>query len=142
MENQGCAFCQIINRESPAHIVYEDELVCCFLDIDPISEGHVLLVPKEHCHDMDELEEQVLTRITEAASNISKAVKEIYHPDGYTIMQNGGMFTDFGHFHMHVFPRYKDDGFGWTCKALNGASDLDSVQARIKGALECAAIQK
>ena len=47
MENKDCVFCKIVNKEAPSNIIYEDELVCCFLDIDPINEGHVLIVPKE-----------------------------------------------------------------------------------------------
>ncbi|MBU3087899.1 HIT family protein [Clostridium gasigenes] len=46
MENKDCVFCKIVNKEAPSNIIYEDELVCCFLDIDPIKEGHVI-VPKE-----------------------------------------------------------------------------------------------
>jgi len=48
------------------------------------------------------------------SKRIVKVIKEKYSPDGYSIMQNGGEFNDIGHYHMHVFPRYKGDGFGWT----------------------------
>ena len=57
------------------------------------------------------------------SKKIVSVLKEIYNPDGYSIMQNGGKFNDIGHFHLHIFPRYEDDGFGWTysdnCKDVN-----------------------
>lgn len=81
-----------------------------FMDMEPINEGHVLLVPKQHYLDADEL----LAHLMIVSKNIVKALKEIYCPNGYSIMQNGGEFNDVGHYHMHIFPRYEGDGFGWT----------------------------
>ncbi len=109
-----CVFCEIINRKSPAHIVYEDSYVISFLDIDPINEGHVLIVPKHHVDTIEELSDETLTDIMGVAKKMVSTLKKLYGNEGYSIMQNGGKFCDFGHAHFHVFPRYDNDGFGWT----------------------------
>ena len=107
-----CVFC---NKEKiVTDIVYEDERVMAFMDMDPINEGHVLIVPKEHYLDCDEIPDEILCHLMKISKKIVKALKVIYMPDGYSIMQNGGIFNDVGHYHMHIFPRYKDDGFGWS----------------------------
>jgi len=86
----------------------------CFLTIEPINEGHVLIIPKSHYLDTDEIPTEVVTSMMVLSKRIVKVIKEKYSPDGYSVMQIGGEFNDIGHYHMHVFPRYKGDGFGWT----------------------------
>ena len=108
-----CPFCEIVNKEEKAHIVYESENVIAFLDIDPINERHVLVVPKIHKSSIDEIQTDIISEIMQVVQKIVIALKEIYNMDGYSMMQNGGDFCDFGHIHFHIFPRYKNDGFGW-----------------------------
>lgn len=108
-----CIFCKIVKGELPSNLVYEDDLIMCFLTIEPINEGHVLIIPKNHYLDTDEIPTEVVTSMMVLSKRIVKVIKEKYSPDGYSIMQNGGEFNDIGHYHMHVFPRYKGDGFGW-----------------------------
>ncbi|MCB2360938.1 HIT family protein [Clostridium estertheticum] len=109
-----CIFCKIVKGELPSNLVFEDDLIMCFLTIVPINEGHVLIIPKNHYLDTDEIPTEVVTSMMVLSKRIVKVIKEKYSPDGYSIMQNGGEFNDVGHYHMHVFPRYKGDGFGWT----------------------------
>ena len=109
-----CIFCKIVKGELPSKLVFEDDLIMCFLTIVPINEGHVLIIPKNHYLDTDEIPTEVVTSMMVLSKRIVKVIKEKYSPDGYSIMQNGGEFNDIGHYHMHVFPRYKGDGFGWT----------------------------
>ncbi|MBQ7714344.1 MAG: HIT family protein [Clostridia bacterium] len=109
---KNCLFC---NRKNiTTDIVYEDDELFAFYDIDPINEGHILLVPKDHYKDADEIPDDLLARLAAVSKKIVSALKEVYHPDGYTVMQNGGKFNDVGHYHLHIFPRNEDDGFGWT----------------------------
>lgn len=130
-----CVFCEIINRQSPAHVVYEDSQVISFLDITPIHEGHVLIVPKQHVDSIDQLSDDMLTDIMRVAKKIVPALKEIYGIEGYSMMQNGGKYCDFGHAHFHIFPRYDNDGFGWTYP--EGESEYSSkVAERIRKSLE------
>lgn len=109
-----CIFCKIVKGELPVNLVYEDDLIMCFLTIEPINEGHVLIIPKNHYLDTDEIPTEIVSSMMVLSKKIVKVIKEKYSPDGYSIMQNGGEFNDIGHYHMHVFPRYKGDGFGWT----------------------------
>ena len=108
----ACVFCS--RDKLVTDFVYEDESVMAFMDMDPINEGHILLVPKEHYLDVDEIPDETLSRLMIVSKKIVSAVKSVYKPDGYSIMQNGGAFNDVGHYHMHIFPRYSGDGFGWT----------------------------
>lgn len=57
--------------------------------------------------------DEVLSHLMHISKMIVVALKNIYHADGYSIMQNGGKFNDIGHYHLHIFPRYENDGFGW-----------------------------
>ncbi|MGL4874783.1 MAG: HIT family protein [Clostridium sp.] len=109
-----CIFCKIVKGELPANIIYEDESIMCFLDIYPFNEGHVLIIPKNHYLDADEIPDEILASMMVLSKKVVKSIKDKYSPNGYSIMQNGGIFNDIGHYHMHVFPRYKGDGFGWT----------------------------
>ena len=108
-----CPFCTIIKKQAEAYVIYESENIIAFLDIAPINEGHVLIVPKLHEASIDNMPINILTEIVETIQKVVTALKEVYNIDGYSIMQNGGEFCDFGHGHFHVFPRYKNDGFGW-----------------------------
>ena len=109
-----CVFCDIINKKEAAHIVYEDKNLISFLDIEPINEGHILVVPKMHVDSVDKISDDVLSDIMKVIKKITLALKEVYGNEGYSIMQNGGKYCDFGHAHFHVFPRYDNDGFSWT----------------------------
>lgn len=128
-----CVFCH--KEQIVTDFVYEDELVMAFMDMEPINEGHILLVPKKHYLDADEIPDELLTHLMIVSKKMVVALKEIYHPDGYSIIQNGGEFNDVGHYHMHIFPRYAGDGFGWICgneeKAVNA-----EIAERIRKQLE------
>lgn len=114
----SCLFCKIIEKKIEANIIYESDKIICFLDIAPINEGHILIVPKKHCLDVDEIEDELLQEIMTFSQKIVKVIKKCFSPKGYTIMQNGGEFNDIGHYHLHIFPRYRDDGFGWNSKEI------------------------
>lgn len=109
-----CEFCNIVNKNQSAYIVYESENTVAFLDMEPINEGHVLIVPKLHEASIHKMPIELLTEIMEVAQMMVVALEKVYGMKGYSIMQNGGEFCDFGHGHFHVFPRYRNDGFGWT----------------------------
>lgn len=109
----NCLGCKLANGEETAHIIYEDEFITCILDIAPMNEGHILILPKKHYLDLDELDDNTATAIIKTSMKLSKTLKEVYKPDGITVIQNGGRYNDLGHYHMHVFPRYEADGFAW-----------------------------
>lgn len=112
MEQMECRFCKLVRTGKKTW--YKDEWISVFFDIDPISKGHILIVPNQHFLDIDELPSAVLHRVFQCSQVYVKLLKEKLGPKGYSIMQNGGAFNDMGHFHLHVFPRFNEADFGWT----------------------------
>ncbi|MFC9448692.1 HIT family protein [Bacillus cereus] len=106
-----CLGCKLANEEEKIYKVYEDDYVTCFLDHTPFYPGHTLIVPKQHVLEVDELDDVVAKSIMDASKIITKAIKLVYEPDGITICQNGGIFNELTHYHMHVVPRYKERSF-------------------------------
>lgn len=106
-----CLGCRLANKKATVNVVFENDYVCCILDHDPFSEGHVMILPKEHVEDVDELGDRMAKAVMDAARLISKAIKMLYKPDGITICQNGGVFSELTHFHMHVVPRFTHQSF-------------------------------
>ncbi|WP_236570667.1 HIT family protein [Paenibacillus sp. An7] len=126
-----CLGCKLANHVMETNVILEDDLITCILDIDPLNEGHTLILPKRHYKDLEEIDKATIISIMNAAVIISKALKEIYQPDGISTIQNGGEFNDLDHYHMHVFPRYKNDGFGWVEPINEFQTPLDQVKERI-----------
>ncbi|WP_412843842.1 HIT family protein [Brevibacillus sp. 179-C9.3 HS] len=113
-EQVECLGCRLAQAIEAAHIVYENEWVTCLLDIDPFSEGHMLILPKQHLVEWTDLDECTMHKVSEAVTLLSNALTQVYKPDGITICQNGGAFNELTHFHMHVIPRFHHDGFAWS----------------------------
>jgi len=126
-----CFGCQLANQLVETKVIFEDDVMTCILDINPLNEGHTLILPKTHYKDLEEIDERTMKSIVKASVIISKALKSIYQPDGITVIQNGGIFNDLDHYHMHVFPRYKDDGFGWIEPSNKSSNDLERVKINI-----------
>lgn len=131
-----CAFCNIIKKQANAYIIYESDTIEAFLDIDPIHEGHVLIVPKIHEASIEKLPLEVLTDIMELAQRIVVALKQVYGIEGYSMMQNGGQFCDFGHCHFHIFPRYQEDGFAWKYPEGGPYECSEAVAEKIRAVLK------
>lgn len=111
-QTKDCLGCRLANKREAIYLVYEDDYVTCFLDHAPFNDGHTLILPKQHFLDVDELDEETANAIMKASIKISKVLKHLYDPDGITINQNGGVFNDLTHYHMHVVPRYEGQCFG------------------------------
>lgn len=97
--------------EPDLNIVYENALVTCVLDIAPFNEGHLLILPKQHYLDVEEIDQATAYAVMDASKLLSIALKKAFTPDGISICQNGGSFNDLTHYHMHLIPRYTGDGF-------------------------------
>jgi len=126
-----CIGCQLANKEIETYVIYEDEWITCILDIDPIQEGHTLILPKKHVEDLNQLDKVLSQTIMNTSMKISEVLTLVYKPDGITIIQNNGIFNDLNHYHMHVFPRYKDDGFGWVEPKIKQLIPLEEVKKKI-----------
>ena len=127
-----CIFCQIISKEIDAYMVYENELVCCFLDKDPINKGHLLVVPKKHYQEFREVDRESLIEVIIVAQRAARAHESILNTDGLTVMQNNGIFKDVEHYHMHIVPRFKGDGFSWVEPEISfNEDDFIDIQASL-----------
>ncbi|ELK40714.1 HIT family protein [Brevibacillus agri] len=113
-EQIDCLGCRLALSLAPAHVVYENEWVTCLLDIEPFSEGHTLILPKQHLVEWTDLDARTMQNVTEAATLLSRVLRRLYKPDGITLCQNGGAFNELTHFHLHVIPRFHGDGFAWS----------------------------
>ncbi len=107
----NCIFCKIINKEVESNIVYEDANVLAFLDNNPISLGHVLIVPKKHFVNVYDIEEGSLKEIIVAAKKIALTYKEVFGITDLNLLHNAGSNGQQAvfHFHLHLIPRKEGD---------------------------------
>jgi histidine triad (HIT) family protein len=113
MSESACIFCQIIRKEAPASMVYEDEQVAAFLSNRPVNTGHTLVVPKKHYADIYEIPEEEAAYLFKITKRIAQAVKEATDIESLRIVQNNG--KDAGqviiHLHVHIIPMKPQDQF-------------------------------
>jgi len=131
---KNCVFCKIAAGEIPARKIYEDELVLAFMDISPINKGHVLVVPKAHHTSVATIQEDLAGRIFLVASRLGVAMKRGLEADGYNLHLSDGTCAGqvVMHAHMHVVPRWTDDGFHWNWRQLKYASDAEREETASK----------
>jgi histidine triad (HIT) family protein len=112
MEPEDCIFCAIVAGEAPAHVVYDDRETVAFMDINPATEGHVLVVPRRHSRDLFDIPPEDGEAVWRAAHRIAMAARDAFRPDGVNVVQATGRaaFQTVFHFHLHVIPRYEGDG--------------------------------
>ena len=102
----NCIFCKIINGNIPSYTIYEDDIVKVFLDINPESVGHMLIIPKNHFECVDDINLETLSHINEISKKMHLLLKEKLNIDGMSLVQNNGCAQDVKHYHMHVKPRF------------------------------------
>lgn len=108
---KDCIFCKIARKESDALILYEDEFIIAFLDIHPVSKGHLLVVPKEHFENIFEATDEILSKINVACKKMGQLCKDRLGATGVNILNASGKDAQQSvfHIHYHVVPRFKDD---------------------------------
>ena len=107
---EDCLFCKIVKGEIPSKTVYEDELVKVFLDINPSTNGDLLIVPKKHYNNICDVDEEIITHSLKITrEKLYPLLKEKLNCEGLTIVENNDLGQDIKHFHIHLTPRYKDD---------------------------------
>jgi histidine triad (HIT) family protein len=111
VEGSDCLFCRIVAGEVPAQIVDSDEHTVAFMDINPATRGHALVVPRTHVTDLFEVPDDDLARTMLAARRLVRRMKAALQPDGFNILNSCGAaaWQTIFHFHLHVVPRYEDD---------------------------------
>ena len=124
-----CIFCKLANGIFDTNTLYEDEDFRVIFDLSPATEGHVLILPKEHYANVFELPEEVAAKVYVVAKKIATALKEVTGCAGVNILQNNGEAagqTVF-HFHMHIIPRYDENIIKWTPGAINADVVADII---------------
>lgn len=106
-----CLFCKIIEGSIPSKTIYEDEIVKVFLDINPETNGHCLIIPKKHIVTVNELDNELITHILEVEKKMYKLLKDKLNIEGLTIAQNNELGQEIKHYHVHLIPRYTEDNW-------------------------------
>jgi histidine triad (HIT) family protein len=135
-----CVFCEILRGNEPASFTYQDDTVVAFMDVQPITHGHMLVVPREHSVLMAGLNETVALRTFRVARQLSAVVRSTLGATGVNLFVADGesAFQDVPHFHVHVIPRYANDGFGLTFpdryNQPPGRAELETIASAIRDA--------
>jgi len=103
-----CIFCKIVEGDIPSHKVYEDTNILAFLDVNPVSKGHTLVIPKNHVENIHEAED--MRFMWNSIRKVADAVKDAFDPEGVQIVQNNGEAAgqEVFHMHFHITPVYED----------------------------------
>jgi len=111
MADPNCIFCQIVAGELPATIVDEDEHTIAFMDINPATRGHALVIPREHSADLLSVDHKNLAAVALASQRLATRMRECLAADGVNLVNSCGAvaWQTVFHFHVHVIPRYADD---------------------------------
>ena len=142
-QTADCIFCAIVSGDAPATFLRQDELVVAFMDIRPVQPGHVLVVPRAHAALIPELDDRILARLWEVATDLNRALRasalpaqavSVYVADGDAAGQ------EVAHVHIHLIPRRAHDGFGFRFPPgygiEPGRAELEAIAAQIRSGLE------
>ncbi|MDD6806299.1 MAG: HIT family protein [Clostridiales bacterium] len=136
MVKDDCIFCKIAAGEIPSKTIYEDEKYRVILDLGPATRGHALILPKNHYANLFELPEEDAKEVICLAKKMATIMKDKLGCDGFNLVQNNGEAagqTVF-HFHMHLIPRYENDGqeIGWK-PGSPSQDELEEIKKQIAG---------
>lgn len=134
-----CVFCKIRDGQIPAVKIYEDAKTLAFMDINPLNSGHCLVVTKSHVATIFDADVADLQAAIAAVQKVARAVRVALKPDGMNLLQANGAaaFQSVPHFHIHVIPRFNDDGKGFDWKLTPGNRDeIAGVGERIRALLK------
>ena len=129
---QGCIFCKIAKKEIPSTTVYENSDFLAFLDIQPVSDGHLLIIPKEHIVWMQDADDETISGIFKLAKKLMKALKKSMGCD-YVLISIVG--KDVPHFHVHLIPRFFKDGLAQFPTKQYKEGEAEKVAKKITAAL-------
>ncbi|MGE0682934.1 MAG: HIT family protein [Candidatus Binatia bacterium] len=133
-------FSKIIAGEIPCFRVYEDAHVLAFLDINPLSKGHTLVIPKEQTETLDQLSDESAAALGRVLPRISRAILQATGAQAFNILQNNGVSAHQAvmHVHFHIIPKYPDGsglGIGWPARTLNpneGKALAATIEERLR----------
>ena len=121
----NCIFCRIRDGEVPAIKVYEDDRTLAIMDINPLNDGHTLVLTKAHVGDLYELSPVDCGAVLLTAKLVAVGIRQALHPEGLNLLQANGpaAYQSVPHFHMHVIPRWMNDGKGLEWSLSPGNTD-------------------
>ncbi len=102
-------FCRIIKGEIPSYKIYEDNEVLVIMDVNPRSNGHLLVISKKHYQDLFDIDQNTLNHILKVAKEMSNLLMDKLNCEGITLEQNNGISQEVKHFHLHIIPKYKKE---------------------------------
>ena len=107
-EMDKCIFCEIANHHLPANIVFEDNEVMAFADINPATKGHILVIPRKHCLNLFDIDPDLFTKVLQLARKIAKIMPDALGCSGVNLLHSAGesAWQEVMHFHLHIIPRY------------------------------------
>lgn len=123
----NCVFCAIAANEIPSFKVYEDNLVLAYLDINPFSKGHTLVIPKEHSSGLLDTPDETLAALVARVKKVASHLKTALPCDGFNILQNNGEAAGqtVMHIHFHIVPRYGKEEISF----VSQKGDMDELKA-------------
>ena len=133
-----CVFCRIVAKEIPAAVVYEDELAIAFMDAGQVNPGHVLVALKAHVENIYALEEAQAAAVFAGAARVARAIRAAFAPQGLSVYQANGKPAGQTvlHLHVHLVPRYENDGMALTWPVKNPPRErLEEYAAKIRAEL-------
>jgi histidine triad (HIT) family protein len=133
-----CVFCKIRDGTIPSVTLYEDERTLCFMDINPLTRGHCLVVTKRHAPTIWESSVEDLSAAVQTAKRVALALRESLQPHGLNMLQANGAaaFQSVPHFHLHLIPRWANDGKGFDWALVPGERHaIVAVGEQIRSAL-------
>jgi histidine triad (HIT) family protein len=139
---KSCVFCRLVAGEAPHSIVLEDELTVAFMSLRQQREGHVLVIPRTHIENVFDIDPSNGAAVMASTVRVARAVRAAYRPEGLHLWQSNGPGAnqEVPHFHMHVMPRWHDDGLlQWHVGAppvYPDADELDRQSGLIREHLE------
>ncbi len=131
-----CIFCKIISGDIPSATVYKNDEFKAILDRFPSNKGHVLIMPKTHVANIFEIDPDMAGRLFKLAAQIAPVMKETFGFENMNVVQNNGPIAGqtVNHFHLHLIPRYENDGVNVSWKQLDLTDgEIEEVRAKLAG---------
>jgi len=129
-----CIFCKIAKGEISSYKVYEDSKTLAFLDIAPVNNGHILVIPKKHYKNIEDISEEELYVAIKTVKKIGKALKKSLNILGYNVNINNNPIAGqiIPHIHFHIIPRYKNDGLKLWKQGKYKNKEIEKIQNKIQ----------
>ena len=137
MSSADCIFCRIIAGDAPCHRICEDEHTLAFMDVFPVTDGHALVVTREHAPTIFDASEAALTAVAATARRVAHAIRATLSPDGLMVFQLNGaaaMQTVF-HYHMHLMPRRDGEPLALHSRVPGDPARLAEIAAQLRARL-------